>query len=142
MKTSKEENLISAKFLFDEEMVLYSKIRPYLVKVARPNFKGLCSADIYPLLPEKEKIIKDFLYYILSSDEFTDYAIKGSGRVGMPKVNREHLFEFEVPLPSIDIQKQIVEKIEAERILVESAKKLIEIYEQKTKETIAKLWAE
>jgi len=37
------------------------------------------------------------------------------------------------------IQNQIVEKIEAERALVESAKKLIEIYDQKTKEVIAKL---
>jgi hypothetical protein len=35
-----------------------------------------------------------------------------------------------------------VGNIEAERVLVESAKKLIEIYEQKTQEIIAKLWAE
>ncbi len=47
-----------------------------------------------------------------------------------------------IPLPPLAIQKQIVEKIEAERALVESSKKLIEIYEQKTKEVIAKLWAE
>jgi hypothetical protein len=35
-----------------------------------------------------------------------------------------------------------VEKIEAERALIEFTKKLIEIYEQKTKEAIAKLWSE
>jgi predicted metal-dependent phosphoesterase TrpH len=34
--------------------------------------------------------------------------------------------------------KQTKEKIESERILVESARKLIEIYERKTKDTIAK----
>lgn len=45
-----------------------------------------------------------------------------------------------IPLPPVEIQKQIVEKIEAERALVESSKKLIEIYEQKTKEVIYKLW--
>jgi len=47
-----------------------------------------------------------------------------------------------IPLPPLEIQKQIVEQIEAERALVESAKKLIDIYEQKTKDTIAKLWEE
>lgn len=47
-----------------------------------------------------------------------------------------------IPLPSLEIQEQIVEKIEAERTLVDSTKKLIEIYELKTKEAIAKLWAE
>ena len=44
LKTAREERLISGKFLFDESMVLYSKIRPYLMKVARPDFEGLCSA--------------------------------------------------------------------------------------------------
>jgi restriction endonuclease S subunit len=46
----------------------------------------------------------------------------------------------EIPLPPLSIQKQIAAKIEAERAIVDSARKLIKIYEQKTKETIAKLW--
>lgn len=49
---------------------------------------------------------------------------------------------LEISLPQLVTQKQIVEKIEAERSLVESAKKLIDIYDQKTKEAIAKLWEE
>jgi restriction endonuclease S subunit len=48
--------------------------------------------------------------------------------------------ELIISFPSLTIQKQIVEKIEAERTLVESTKKLIAIYEQKIKATIAKLW--
>jgi restriction endonuclease S subunit len=45
-----------------------------------------------------------------------------------------------IPFLSLVILKQIVEKIEAERALVESAKKLIEIYKQKTKGKIATMW--
>ena len=56
--------------------------------------------------------------------------------------NREELKEVEIPLPTLKAQKQIVEKIEAERALVESAKKLIDIYDQKTKDAITKLWTE
>ncbi len=48
--------------------------------------------------------------------------------------------ETEIFAPPLEIQKQIVEKIEAELGLVNSAKKLIEIYEQKAKEVLAKLW--
>jgi len=51
------------------------------------------------------------------------------------------LKELEIHLPPLDIQQQIVEKIEVERALVESAKKLIGVYEQKTKDVIAKLWS-
>lgn len=47
-----------------------------------------------------------------------------------------------ISIPPLAIQKQIVGEIEAERALVESAKKLIDIYEQKIKEAIAKLWEE
>lgn len=50
------------------------------------------------------------------------------------------LKDLEIPLPPLEIQKHIVEKIEAERALVESAKELIGIYEQKTKDVLAKLW--
>lgn len=50
--------------------------------------------------------------------------------------------ETVISIPPLAIQKQIVEKIETERALVESTKKLIDIYDQKTKETISKLWNE
>ena len=50
--------------------------------------------------------------------------------------------KFKISLIRFLVQKQIVEKIEAERALVESAKKLIDIYEQKVKDAIAKLWEE
>lgn len=128
LKTSREEKLISGKFLFDKSMVLYSKIRPYLMKVVRPEFDGLCSADIYPLSPIYKKITRDYLFYLLLTQNFTQYAIKGSGRAGMPKVNREHLFVFSFFLPPISEQKSIVKKLDA---LSVETKKLEAIYKQK-----------
>ncbi len=128
IKTAKEENLISGKFLFDNNMVLYSKIRPYLEKVVRCDFTGLCSADIYPLLPFPGLMERDFLYYLLLTKNFTEYAIQGSQRAGMPKVNREHLFQYTFQLPSVTIQKYIVSKLDA---LSVETNKLEAIYQQK-----------
>jgi type I restriction enzyme S subunit len=106
--TAREEGLKSGKFPFDETMVLYSKIRPYLEKVARPDFSGVCSADMYPLLPKASALNRDYLYYVLLSSRFTQYAVLGSARAGMPKVNREHLFAYEFELPPLDRQMQAV----------------------------------
>jgi type I restriction enzyme, S subunit len=128
LKTAQEEGLISGKFLFDKSMVLYSKIRPYLMKVARPDFNGLCSADMYPLTPLPNEITRDYLFHLLLSKRFTDYAIQGSARAGMPKVNRKHLFEFKVWLPAVKKQKEIAIKIDA---LSAETKKLEAIYRQK-----------
>jgi type I restriction enzyme, S subunit len=108
LKTAKQEELKSGKFVFDETMVLYSKIRPYLMKVARPNFQGLCSADIYPLSPNSSQLDRDYLYYLLLSHEFTQFAISGSARSGMPKVNRDHIFKFHFVLPPIAEQRRVV----------------------------------
>ncbi len=128
LKTSREESLISGKFLFDDSMVLYSKIRPYLMKVVRPDFSGLCSADIYPLTPNLYEITRSYLFHLLLSKSFTDYAIQGSERAGMPKVNREHLFGFLVWLPTIQKQKELSEKLDQ---LHSETKHLESIYRKK-----------
>lgn len=128
LKTAREEVLISGKFLFDESMVLYSKIRPYLMKVARPDFSGLCSADMYPLAPWPNEITRDYLFHLLLSKPFTDYAIQGSARAGMPKVNREHLFEYRVWLPTVKKQKKLAAKLDA---LHEETQRLESLYKRK-----------
>ena len=44
-RTVKEDGVISGKYLFTPEHIIYSKIRPNLNKVALPGFVGVCSAD-------------------------------------------------------------------------------------------------
>ena len=128
LKTAREEGLISGKFLFNESMVLYSKIRPYLMKVARPDFNGLCSADMYPLSPVVNVAARDYLYYLLLSKHFTTYAIQGSARAGMPKVNREYLFEYRFWLPVMEKQKKIAANLDS---LHQETQRLAAIYQQK-----------
>lgn len=128
IQTAREEGLISGKFLFDEKMVLYSKIRPYLMKACMPDFKGLCSADVYPLSPIDGSIDRSYLFHLLMSHHFTDYAIIGSGRAGMPKVNRDHLFKYSVSLPDIAEQRQFAAKFDD---LFAETNRLETIYQQK-----------
>lgn len=39
-------DLASSKFRFTNEHILFGKLRPYLRKIAAPNFSGICSTDI------------------------------------------------------------------------------------------------
>ena len=109
---AKEESLISGKYTFSKGMILYSKIRPNLNKVAIPNFDGICSADMYPL-SIKGKVNSIFIWRLLLSKGFLEYAIKHSGRARMPKLNREALFAYRFPLPPLPLQQQFAEKVEA-----------------------------
>jgi len=119
LKTSQEEGLKSGKFIFDATMVLYNKIRPYLVKVALPSFQGLCSADMYPLSPDASRLSRDYLFFVLMSRHFTNYAIAGSNRAGMPKVNRKHLFAYRFNLPKLTDQAKTTDILNETRSIVE-----------------------
>lgn len=98
-RSVRDSQLRSGKFLFTEEHVLYSKIRPYLNKVAYPRFSGLCSADIYPLLPRDRRIGPWFLTALLRSEAFRTYAKGQSERLRIPKLNRAQLGSYGVRVP-------------------------------------------
>ena len=87
-----------------------------------------------------ENVSPNYLLQFLNSVEFNDQVSNFMSGSAQPQLPIGVLSKIEIPIPSLEAQKQIVEKIESERMLVESAKKLITIYEQKTKETIGKLW--
>lgn len=118
---AKEEKLISGKYTFTKGVVLYSKIRPNLNKVAIPTFDGICSADMYPL-SVKENATNVFVWRLLLSKDFLEFAIKHSGRARMPKLNRETLYSYRFSLPPLSLQQQFASKIEA----IEHQKELIQ----------------
>lgn len=123
-KTAAQDNLISKKFLCDDRHVLYSKIRPYLNKVALSPGQCLCSADMYPVEPKVGIVDKFYLWFILRTASFLSYAEGCSGRANIPKINREQLMNFRFPLPSIEVQQQfsrVVRQLENSRLTHQSA---------------------
>jgi len=94
------------------------------------------------LKPKKQVLEGKYLEHFLNSGLAMSQAMAHSKAGTITNLHLIEIKQFQIPLPPLAIQKQIVEKIEAECALVESSKKLIKIYEQKTKESIAKLWAE
>ncbi len=52
------------------------------------------------------------------------------------------LKQLQIPLPDSDTQRQIVAKIEKEQALVNANKQLIELFEQRIKDRMAKVWGE
>ncbi|PNZ56489.1 hypothetical protein CD110_13995 [Staphylococcus casei] len=103
----KDENLISGKFEFDERDIIYGKIRPQLQKICVPKFKGLASADTYPIRTIPGVCEINFIYYSLFTSRFFKYSVSVSMRTGMPKINREELGNFKLYLPKIIEQEKI-----------------------------------
>lgn len=107
-QTAQDQGAISGKYMFKGGDVLYSKIRPELAKACIAPADGLCSADMYAMVPRPGHVAH-YVLYLLLSDAFTKLAIDESMRVAMPKINREDLGELRVPVAPEREQTQIVE---------------------------------
>lgn len=142
MKPARELGLISGKFPFDSSTVLYSKIRPYLNKVAVPDFTGICSADIYPLKPNSRILDRNFLAYLLRQKDFLDYAEAFSARTSIPKINREALAAYEAPLPSLEEQSRIVAILDKGDAIRRKRQEAITLTEQLLRSTFLEMFGD
>lgn len=123
-RTVREDGVISGKYIFTPQHIIYSKIRPNLNKVALPDFEGLCSADAYPILPNHDNCNRVFLAIALRSEFFLEYILQFSSRTNLPKVNRKEIAGFRMPLPPLKLQEQFaafVEQTDKSKIAVQQA---------------------
>ena len=98
--------LASTKFQFGPDHVLYGKLRPYLAKIALPDFEGICSTDILPVRPGP-KLDRSFLAHSLRQPRLVDFASSRSTGANLPRLSPKALGAFEIPLPTLDEQKRI-----------------------------------
>ena len=105
---------------FDENNVLYSKLRPYLNKVVIPDGKGYATSELVPLRPDPKIINRIYLAYLLRSNEFVEMIKEKVAGAKMPRVSMSDFREFNVPVPPLELQNQFasfVEEIDKSRLL-------------------------
>lgn len=90
----------------------------------------------------KENANLNFIYHYLCSDEVYKYVEEQSRSLMQPNLSITDLKKLLIPNPPIETQNEIVARIENEQKLVNANKELIEIFEQKIKDRIAKVWEE
>lgn len=98
--------LASSKFLFTRRHILYGKLRPYLAKVARPDFEGICSTDILPVLPGPE-LDRGYLSWLLLTPEMVSLAASRATGANLPRLSPDVLGEFRIPLLPLSEQRRI-----------------------------------
>ncbi len=106
VSTVDEGELASTKFAFTPKHVLYGKLRPYLAKIALPDFEGVCSTDIIPILPGP-KLDRRYLAHYLLTPKMIALASDRAAGANLPRLSPRVLIEFPIPLPPIEEQRRI-----------------------------------
>lgn len=86
---------------------LMSNIRPYLKKTWKADRNGVCSTDVLVFRPVN--IDSDFLYYNISSEKFVLYVMTGVKGSKMPRGDKGHIMEYDMPIPCLTEQQKIAD---------------------------------
>ena len=118
--------------------ILLSNIRPYFKKIWLANKQGSCSNDVL-VLKSKENYSPLFLYYVLSDNNYFNYATVTAKGTKMPRGTPKAILKYFVPNVSLAKQQKIASILSAYDNLIENNNKRIKILE-KMAENLYKEW--
>lgn len=117
-----EYKITSSTIKFDENCVLYSKLRPYLNKVVIPTMRGYATSELISMCTEK--INKYFLANLLRQDSFVDFSNATSYGAKMPRASIDEIKNFNLILPPIELQNDFatfVKQVNKSKVEVQKA---------------------
>lgn len=121
--------------------------------VGKEDYGNVCQIDLDKkfLLNQRvgkfeihsQELDRQYLYFVAQTDHFRKQLFaNSSGGVRQANISNKGIESISIPFPKIETQRQIVAQIEKEQALVIGNKQLIEIFEQRIKDRIAKVWGE
>ena len=106
------EEIRTLKNQFYKGELLYGKLRPNLNKVYLAKEDGVCSTDIL-VLKTKGNCDLQFLKYLMLGSEFVNEMSENTNGVNLPRVSTKFILEYQIKIPKLNEQHQIVQEIES-----------------------------
>lgn len=134
------------RYLAVQNDIAIAMTRPYIssglkICIVPPSYnESLVNQRTAVIRNIENKTNYHYIYYIMMSDFVYEYVVEKSKSLNQPNLSIKDLERLQIPLPNIDTQKQIVEKINEEVSIVQQNKCLIEIFEQKINDKISEVW--
>ena len=109
-KTVGERKAVGDKTIFDSGDILYSKLRPYLLKILVAPDCGICTPEIVPF-KVFGNIVPDYIVAFLKCPYVDTIINSVTYGVKMPRVGTKTMTELLVPIPPLSEQKRIIKKL-------------------------------
>ena len=120
--------------------ILYSVTGSYGIPVMVRSDQNFCFQRHIALIRTGSRLNNAFLHYLLSSPLMQQQAHQAATGMAQKTVSLSSLRNFQIPLPPLATQQQIVADIEAERALIAANRAQIARLEKKIQATIARVW--
>lgn len=131
---------------FGDNDVLLARVTPCFengkagIAYKLKNRIGFGSSE-FTILRCKEEALPEWVYLWITTENFRKEGKKRmTGTGGLQRVPNEFVASYRIALPEISIQKRLIDNIRLEIEIINSNRRLIEIYMQKIRDRIAKIW--
>jgi type I restriction enzyme M protein len=128
----------SAK-LFAPDTVLVAMYGATAGEVGILRFQASTNQAVCGITPD-ERLRPDFLYLILKCNKPALIRLAGGG--AQPNISQKIIRDFQIPLPPLEVQREIVAEIEGYQKEITRLKAEISNQEQKIQATLARVWGE
>lgn len=118
-----ERKAIGDKTIFEKGSILYSKLRPYLLKILIADEDGICTPELVPF-KMYGGINTSYIALFLKSPYVDSEINKVTYGVKMPRVGTKTMVNFYVPLPPIEEQQRIVDRVDELMAKIDEYEKL------------------
>ena len=146
-KTLEEVSGASYNF-FEDGDVLLAKVTPCFengkkaIASGLENGMGYATSEVFVIRPEKTQIDTDYLYFLLSSEEFRQPAISSmTGAGGLKRVSPDAILNFKIPVENITRQQEIGRYLRSEGkridILISEKQNSIDLLKEKRQALIS-----
>jgi type I restriction enzyme M protein len=90
--------------------------------------KAAYSADLGKLVFKDASTQPQFLYHLLRSDHYRDYIVTYSHGANVKHLQSDGFYAFQIPLPPLEVQKEIVAEIEGYQKVINGARAVLDHY--------------
>lgn len=112
--------------------ILLSTVRPNLrafaILTEIPE-RAIASTGFAVLRSKKDRVISKFLIHMLRHDKSVDQMVRMMGKGSYPSINQSDVKSITIPLPSPELQQEIVAEIESYQRVIDGARAVVENYQ-------------
>ena len=127
------------------------RVGDILLSTVRPNLKAftilkeaperaLASTGFAVLRVRPDIVEPGFILALIRSDESVRQMIAMMGKGSYPSINQSDVASIEVPLPPLEVQRDLVAEIEGYQRVIDGAHATVVTMEQRIQDTVGRVW--
>lgn len=149
VETRKLTDVSSGFTYFRNNDILLAKITPCFengkagIAHNLKNGIGFGSTEYIVIRADESVVYPEWIFYYINTREFIDEGKPFmTGTAGQQRIDINYVKQYQIPVPSLEEQKMLLDEIHREQALIKPSKQIIDVFTAKIDTRIKEIWGE